>query len=416
MKRAAHGWIALRAYKLIDDISVNGKIGNIYHTDKLIELLSYYLSSAWDGAWFPDCLICDMKYGHIFKQTDDPKILGSIIKDKRSKVPYKELKSTFKGKRLCLEHLKEQEILNEHYWSKEGHLPDRVIALTHTASDMLKLGDFPLAFYLKEQRRKSYEGDLSATSAKNLSLSPTFSARQIAITLFMLSHYVADAHMPLHCDYRDYTRRNRVRSLSARLHPSIEEEWEKSFPKESIIGIGKYSKNSVDDIVLNLPKNSIIEIDKKEKYKLSASAKGLKRSSADVWKEMVNVCRVSYGLSRVWIDKENTKENKKRGYEDVRELIKRKGKEEFVDITNIIFHDAVESVARIWLSVWGKFIKKPKILYIGNKDKNHMEVHQHACPWLELVKSINKVKFTNLIDAHKQGFDNCAHCLGGSKR
>ena len=40
MKRAAHGWIALRAYKLIDDISVNGRIGNVHHTDKLIELLS----------------------------------------------------------------------------------------------------------------------------------------------------------------------------------------------------------------------------------------------------------------------------------------------------------------------------------------------------------------------------------------
>jgi len=131
---------------------------------------------------------------------------------------------------------------------------------------------------------------------------------------------------------------------------------------------------------------------------------------------MVNICRVSYALSQVWIDKENTKENKKMGYDDVRELIKRKGKEEFVDITNLIFHDAVESVARVWLLVWGKFIKKPKILYIGNKDKSHMEIHQHTCPWLELVKNANKVKFVHLIDAHKQGLDNCAHCLGGSKR
>ena len=413
MKRAAHGWIALRAYKLIDDISINGRIGNVRHTDKLIELLSYYLSSVWDGAWIPDNLICDMKYGHIFKQTNDPKLLGSIIKDKRSAVPYKELKSILKGKRLCLEHLKKEKVLNEHYWSKQGHLPNRVIALTHTVSDMLKLGDFPLAFYLKEQRREVYEGDLSAAGVKNLSLSPTFSARQIATTLFMLSHYIADAHMPLHCDYRDYSRRNKVRPMPPRLHPSIEEEWEKSFPKEKMLGIGKYSKDSVDDIVLNLPKNSIIETDK---YKLSASAAGLKRSNNDVWKEMVNVCRVSYALSRAWIDKENTEENQEAGYDDVRELIKRKGKEEFIDVTNQIFHDAVESVARIWLLVWGKFIKKPKILFIANKDKYHMEVHQDTCPWLGLVKKSNKVRFTNLIDAHKQGFDNCAHCLGGSKR
>ncbi len=40
MKRAAHGWIALRAYKLIDDISVNGKIGNVYRTKSCIKYLS----------------------------------------------------------------------------------------------------------------------------------------------------------------------------------------------------------------------------------------------------------------------------------------------------------------------------------------------------------------------------------------
>lgn len=415
MKRTAHGWIALRAYKLIDDISVKGRIGNISHIDKLVELLSYYLSSAWDGAWIPDSLICDMKYGHIFKQTNDPKILGSKAKDKRSTVPYKELKSMLKGKRLCLEYLKNEEVLNSPFWSKEGHLPNRVIALTHSISDMLKLGDFPLAFYLREQRKRAYEGDLSATGVKSLSLSPTFSARQIAITLFMVSHYIADAHMPLHCDYRDYTRPKKVRPIPPRLHPSIEEEWEKSFPKERIIEIGKYSKSSVDDIVLNLPKNSIIRIDKEEKYKLSASINGLKKSDNDVWKEMVNICRVSYALSQNWINKENT-ENKKLGYDDVRELIKRKGKEDFADITNRIFHDSVESVARIWLLVWGKFIKTPKILYFGNKDKNHMEVHLHTCAWLELVKNTNKVRFSNLIDAHKKGFDNCAHCLGGSRR
>ena len=411
MKRAAHGWIALRAYKLIDDISVKGRIGNVYHTDKLIELLSYYLSNVWDGAWIPDSLICDMQYGHIFKQTNDPALLGSIVKDKRSQVSYKELKSGLKGKRLCLECLKKEEVLDEYYWSKQGHLPSRVIALTHTASDMLKLGDFPLAFYLREQRRTAYTGDLSAASVKSLSLSPTFSARQIATIFFILSHYIADAHMPLHCDYRDYSRPKRVRPIPPRLHPSIEERWEKYFPKERIIGVGKYSKDSVDDIVLNLPKNSVI---KEKKYKLSG-ADGLKKSNNDVWKEMVNICRVSYALSRVWIDKEDT-ENKKSGYDDVRDLIRRKGEEEFVDITNRIFHDAVESVARIWLLVWGKFVKKPKILYIGNKDKNHMEVHLHTCPWLELVKNTNEVKFTNLIDAHKKGFDNCAHCLGGSKR
>ena len=70
MKQRAHAWCALRALKLLDD---SGK------APKLVELLSYYLSDIWEGAWLPDTLIVDMQYGHTYKMDSDPKIMGADI-------------------------------------------------------------------------------------------------------------------------------------------------------------------------------------------------------------------------------------------------------------------------------------------------------------------------------------------------
>ena len=44
---------------------------------------------------------------------------------------------------------------------------------------------------------------------------------QLALHLFSLSHYVADVHMPLHCDKRPFT------GDKSDIHGDIEKEWEK---------------------------------------------------------------------------------------------------------------------------------------------------------------------------------------------
>ena len=87
MKQRAHAWSALRAVKLLDDSK---------KAPKLVELLSYYLSDIWEGAWIPDTLIGDMHYGHIFKMESDVRIIGSKSKYKRAIVKYKYLKYSYK--------------------------------------------------------------------------------------------------------------------------------------------------------------------------------------------------------------------------------------------------------------------------------------------------------------------------------
>ncbi len=337
MKQRAHAWTAFRALKLLNDSK---------KAPKLVELLSYYLSDVWEGTWIPDTLIVDMKYGHIFKMESNRKVIGSKAKDVRAKVPYKKLKSRLKGKRLCLEYVKDFKEVSKQYWAYEGHLPNRVIALSHTAGDMLKISDYPLAFYAKKEKSKEYIGDLIEKNVKNLSLSPNFSARQIALTFFMLSHYICDCHMPLHCDARDYSIKGIGRRLSGKLHPSIEKEWEKHFPKKEILALSSQTKLSIGRIIKMLPKDSIIKIDKDKKYSLSHRIPSL---SHDEWTEEVNVARVSFMVARKWIQHD---------YKDVNELIQERGREEFIDITNCIFHDAVQNIAMIWLKAWKRYVKK----------------------------------------------------------
>jgi len=343
MKQRAHAWVALRALKLVDDSK---------QAPKLVELISYYISDAWNGAWLPDTLIVDMHYGHIYKMDSSSKSLNhDISHEDWFKVPYDELNKRLVGKRLCLEYVKDFEELEKPYRTHPqlgGHLPNRVIAISHTIGDMLKMSDFPLAFYAQGKKPGSYSKALTAQKVKDLSLSPIFSARQIALTFFVLSHYVVDAHMPLHCDLRDFgsERAGLRRRLPQRLHPSVEELWESYFPTKEELVLHEHLRTSVSDIISSLPERSLVEIDTNNKYKLNPK---IYSTVSDEWVEMVHVARVSYAVSRKWID---------RPYKDVSELINSSARsDEFKHVINCIFHDAVESVGRLWMKAWKRFVE-----------------------------------------------------------
>jgi hypothetical protein len=335
MKRRAHAWVALRALKLVEDSK---------QAAKLVELLSYYVSDVWEGAWLPDTLIVDMQYGHIFKMDNDSQRLGlGISTEEWMKVPYEQLRKKLSGNRLCLEYVKDSPVLMEPYRAHPtygGHLPNRVIAISHTIGDMLKMSDYPLIFYARQKKAKTFACDLMRQKVKDLSVSPIFSPRQIALMFFILAHYITDAHMPLHCDMRDCDRS--TLRLPSKLHESIEEWWESSFPEKNNLLLHEYLTESIDNVVSSLPADSIIRIDIDDKYKLSPT---ISRTIGDEWCEMVYVTRTSYAASRKLINSP---------FEDADELVAAKS-EEFKHVTNCIFHDAVESVARLWLKAWKRF-------------------------------------------------------------
>ncbi len=57
--------------------------------------------------------------------------------------------------------------------------------------------------------------------------------------------------------------------------------------------------------------------------------------------------------------------------------------------------------------------------YCGNRVKK--EVHdlddeKIQCQIDEILRTGHAVPFNSLEEAHRQGYDNCAYCLGGSRR
>jgi len=184
--------------------------------------------------------------------------------------------------------------------------------------------------------------DLSAQKVRDLSISPSFSARQIALTFFMLCHYVCDAHTPLHADLRN-TALYKENKLTTEFHSSLEAKWEGYVPEKIELTLHKYLRKSVDKAVKALPEGSPIKIDRDRNYALNNKILKIK---GDEWREAVYITRVSYAVSRKWIP--NT-------YRDADELIKNIGQKEFDHVTNCIFHDAVESTARLWYKAWERY-------------------------------------------------------------
>jgi hypothetical protein len=61
--------------------------------------------------------------------------------------------------------------------------------------------------------------------------------------------------------------------------------------------------------------------------------------------------------------------------------------------------------------------------YLGNSDTDHMEVHnlwneKPQCQINEIISAENAVVFypDTLEQAHNEGYDNCAYCIGNSTR
>ena len=372
LKQRAHAWVALRALKMLDDWN---------KAPKLVELISSYVSEIWDGAWLPDIRLYDMNYGHIYKMDSDPNyIYRDLDKEKRFIKSYNELDDQLVGKRLCLDYIKGFDELKKPYRSHPkigGHLPNRVIALSHNIGDMLKMSDYPLAKHCQKYKKKK-KGNIELLDASgnkkylterklsNLSNSPNFSARHIALMLFILSHYICDAHMPLHCDLRDFKIPRKGERIPKNIHVWTEKFWESSFPNKETLILTKYSKKTLANI-LEVPKDSLISIDKpNSKYKLSSSVN--KTLKGDEWTEMIYTTRVSYGVARKWISETSNwfdlHKQHFRKYSAFKNCILQGNGfgdgffvEDFVHVTNSIFHDVIESIARIWYKAWKRFIE-----------------------------------------------------------
>ena len=164
MKHNTHIYLAAKAIELTRQSVDNMHDGNHNYmtgskkTEERISatthqrIFQYYQDLIEEATWAPDDVLKDNDPNHIFKLFTDEEFPGHGLKDR----------PTFKSG-------------NQTFYKFAGGLPYRVDHLARSVLSMCKLREF----------------------------NDQFDMKQIMYQYLLLSHYVVDAHVPMHCDLRD---------------------------------------------------------------------------------------------------------------------------------------------------------------------------------------------------------------------
>ena len=320
MKMYTHAWLAFMAMKRLqfvdyaDAISSTdpGKLERLKADAKsLVRWFKSYRDYVIEGAWYPDQVFKDMGSSHIIKY--EP---GADIE----KPQYKHLPDSIEmGKQA-----KQSTVYKKAFTIKEGNLADRCEAISHDIVDNLKM---------------------LRTEDKGCPISPT--NNHIAMRFFIQSHYIADCHMPLHCDVRPF-------SSGKDLHGKIEEKWEDAIKKT-------YRIDKDNNRFFYDPDGYPLLTDKPDPLMLAVEEEIVKRGylhswgtkNKSTWDYMSAVSEYSYLKAYRMIPFEVSKTDAKDVSWD--DFLKMEGGVNFSQYSREILADAVDSIARIWLHVWARY-------------------------------------------------------------
>lgn len=147
----------------------------------LQRLLNFHQQEVIEASWAPDDIICDKSIYHTFKLFTK--------EDFTDAETYAQEKHSLHGK--------------DYYRTKEGGgLPFKIDHLAKLINDMIKLRKY----------------------------NDAFSMQGIMYMMLMLSHYVVDAHVPMHCDLRDDSPKDWTPKQGTyyddKYHGKLEKEWD----------------------------------------------------------------------------------------------------------------------------------------------------------------------------------------------
>jgi hypothetical protein len=329
MDQITHTCLAVRAVALLEDSNAD---------PNLVQLLKINMHKTAIGAWMPD--LQDTKKGsgkidnHVLKMKPMEK------KDPYFAMPKKALLAELGDKRSINNYLTKDTVLDDGWWNDSykatpapgQHLGNRANALSIAIADLLIIGD--------EELDNLVPG--SVTFASQLDSSVRTKPEQAGLYFFMLSHFIADSCMPMHCDAR------RLNGFSEGLHHEWEVHWSKLMPnifnKKKILT----STMSSDEIITEAKKmDEVVGITFENVVPALAE-------DADVWKEIIMMCRGSFALSCI-VNPLTTPydiEQKGKKFADI------EGTTLLKEIDAVVLHDAVLSIAIIWKSIWSKFANK----------------------------------------------------------
>ena len=162
---------------------------------------------------------------------------------------------------------------------------------------------------------------------------------------FILSHYIADCHMPLHCDSRSF-------SSGENIHGFIESEWDKQVKKSYRIDTPNnrffYAPDGYPLTDKITPLMQSVEDDIINREFLYAWGAG----NNNTWDYISAVSEYSYLMAYRLIPSEYDEKTL------TKELYKSTDAyAHFDEYSRIILCDAIDSISRVWLHVWSRYRK-----------------------------------------------------------
>ncbi len=312
MKKFTHAWLAFMAIRRLAEISLPD--ANRKYANTLIRWFKYHKDGVIRGAWYPDSVIKDMANSHVLKLT-----------------PSAEAENRFRrlpGTYLGYQHGKGHPLRKRSFTvDKCDNLPDRCESIAHSVVDHLKI-----------QEREDKGSPVSPTD------------NQVALLLFMLSHYVADAHVPFHCDSRRF-------SEEMDLHGHVEAEWDDMVRRcyridennERFLydpdGYPLRDPSSDQEYQASFLKTAD-DVLRDRKFIISWGT-----NNSNVWDFMSAICQHSYLLSYCFVPQQYAHTDVTSG--NWQSL----GSISFEDLSVAVLADAIDSIARVWFRVWRRYAK-----------------------------------------------------------
>lgn len=311
MKQYSHAWLAFMAIQRLEQAELSDSNRN--YADSLIEWFQNHKDGVTQGAWYPDEIIKDMKTSHVLKFTPE---------NDGKKGEFRKLPTTY----LLYQHCKDFDLKQKSYKiDKKTNLPDRCESIAHSVIDNLKMQE---------------------SEDKGSPIAPT--DNHVATLLFMLSHYVADAHVPFHCDSRRFSEEPDV-------HGKLEGVWDDAIQKY-------YRLDEENERFFYNPEGyPLLDKEKERQYKESFLKKvednirerdfGVSWGSnnGNVWDFMSAICQYSYLLSYSFI---------REGYDHTNVTSnnwKRLGSKSLEDVNIAVISDAIDSIAKVYFRIWRKY-------------------------------------------------------------
>lgn len=306
MKQYTHAWLAMMAMKRLQKATISEKEQKAVKS--LLKWFMDHRDSVIKGSWYPDAIIKDMSTSHVLKYKP-----GDLSQPGK----FKTLPNTYHLQRIG----KGSKFYQKSYSVEKGNLTDRCESLAHSIIDNLKM-------------QKSED--------KGSPISPT--NNQVATIFFMLSHYIADAHMPLHCDNRQF-------SEGEDIHAHIEKEWDDSVRECFYIDFdnNRFIYDTEGYPLKMKDKDMFTWIEQELATRVFSSSYGTDNNNT--WDFLSAITQYSYLTAYQMIPSDY--DDKNLSWQSFQSL---NTGFTFDEYSKFLLIDAIDSISKVWLRVWMRYL------------------------------------------------------------